>query len=100
MVAAQLSLAQGKMLMYLSPTALICCSCLTLGYLVYMPGGQTMTSIDLYCTRPSGLVNLYQQGHLAFVPGDLAKASIVHIVPSDSMTSRAEVLACVQLPPP
>ena len=27
------------------------------------------------------------QGHQAYVPGDLAKANIAHIAPSDAMTS-------------
>ena len=39
--------------------ALICCSSLAPGNLVHMLGGQTMTIIDLHCTRPSCLVNLW-----------------------------------------
>ena len=59
------------------------CTRLQVGCLALMPGGASRTSIDLHCFDHPGQVNLNQQGHLAYVPGDLAKASTVHIVPSD-----------------
>ena len=46
-----------------------------------MLGCQTMTSIDSHCTRLLGLMNLWSARSPGFVPGDLAKASIVHIAP-------------------
>ena len=83
--------------------AFICGSSQVLRYLANGLGGQTMTSIESHCTRPSGLVNLWPARSPGFVPGDLAKASIVHIAYTDaitSITSSAGVLACVQPIPP
>ena len=49
-------------------------------------GQQTMTSIDWHCTGPPGLVNLWLERSPGLVPGDLAKAKIVHIALNHPMT--------------
>ena len=56
-------------------------------HLAYMLGGKRMTSIDSHCPRPLDLVNQWQARSSGFVPGDLAKACIVHITPGDPLTS-------------
>ena len=55
----------------------------------YLSHGVSMTSIGSYCIGPPGLVNLWQAR---------SPASIVHIAPSDPMTSRAQILAYVRPP--
>ena len=54
---------------------------------------------DSHCTRPSSLVNLWPTKLPDFVLGDLAKASIVHIAPSEPKTSSAQFSAYVWPPP-
>ena len=38
------------------------------------------------------IMNSDLQGHLAYMPGNIAKASIVHIAPSDLMTSIVQLV--------
>ena len=58
---------------------------LPLDSLAYVPGDVSMTIIESHYTEPPGLVNHARSP--GFMPADLAKASIVHIATSDSMTS-------------
>ena len=60
--------------------------CLRVDRQAFVQGKVSMTSRDSHCTWHSHLVNLWQARSPGFVPRDLAKASIVHVTPSDPMT--------------
>ena len=86
--------------MQIRPMVLICFFGVAAGYLAYVLGGQTVTSRSLHCTRLLGLWIYDQQGHLTYMLGDWARASIVYIVSLYPLTSSAWVSACLQAPYP
>ena len=60
-----------------------------------------MTSLNSLCNRPLGLMNLWSPRSPGLVQGDLAKANIIHISPSDHMNSiDQQCTSLVPDPPP